>query len=343
MNLAGGPNSTALTLTVIDDHSDPECLSSINDLLRTGNFSSELISLKETGNGPSLKFTYELAHDRAQHLIYFVEDDYLHSPEAITEMLSAQQQFSFFLKQDVVLFPCDGPENYLQIQATPILCSDTRHWRVTNRTTGTNLVSKKTLIDYWDRYMALTKYNPFNDVCEDNTINLIYKTVPCLSPMPSLAMHVVDSTTLPPLVNWTEWWMQSEPKSQQNSCPHPIVDLPPEFADERGGILPLVDEAMKSAVLIHSKKSSVRANHYHKTDWHYCYLLNGEINYYYRPAGNREKPLCCKIKAGQMFFTPPLVEHAFVFAEDSTFICFGRNSRNQASYEADIVRVQVYP
>jgi quercetin dioxygenase-like cupin family protein len=123
----------------------------------------------------------------------------------------------------------------------------------------------------------------------------------------------------------------------------PIVEMEMPHKDERGMILPLADEPMKSAVLISSKKGTVRANHYHHTDWHYCYVLKGAIDYYYRPAGSKEKPRLCKVASGQLFFTPPMLEHAMVFTEDTDFLCLGKNSREQEAYEADITRVQVYP
>lgn len=118
-----------------------------------------------------------------------------------------------------------------------------------------------------------------------------------------------------------------------------IVDLPDVFSDERGEIIPLVDENMKSCVMINSKKGSVRANHYHKTDWHYCYVLTGEILYFHRPTGSDETPEEITIKQGQMFFTPPMVDHAMLFTKDTTFLTFGRNSRDQEVYESDIVRI----
>ncbi|MDQ1535761.1 MAG: hypothetical protein QOE58_154, partial [Actinomycetota bacterium] len=49
-----------------------------------------------------------------------------------------------------------------------------------------------------------------------------------------------------------------------------LVPLEAPFIDDRGVIQPLVDRMMLSAVLIRSKAGAVRANHYHKTDWHYC-------------------------------------------------------------------------
>jgi len=121
----------------------------------------------------------------------------------------------------------------------------------------------------------------------------------------------------------------------------PIVPMEKPFADARGAIQPLADEPVGSAVLISSKKGAIRANHYHKADWHYCYVMSGAIDYYFRPVGNTDAPKHIRIKAGQTFFTPPLIEHAMCFPEDTVFVCLGRHSRDQATSEADIVRVDV--
>lgn len=121
----------------------------------------------------------------------------------------------------------------------------------------------------------------------------------------------------------------------------PIITLEKPFVDARGAIQPLVDTDFKSAVLITSKKGSVRANHYHKTDWHYCYMITGAMEYFERPAGTQEKPKRFLVKAGEMVFTPPNVDHAMRFLEDTTWVTLSRNKRDQASYEADVVRVQL--
>lgn len=118
-----------------------------------------------------------------------------------------------------------------------------------------------------------------------------------------------------------------------------IVPMEKSFDDARGSIIPLVDVTMESCVMIRSVKGSVRANHYHKTDWHYCYVLSGEIEYYHRPTGSSEKPEKVVVKQGQLFFTPPMVDHAMVFSQDTVFLTFGRNSRAQEVYEADVVRI----
>lgn len=128
--------------------------------------------------------------------------------------------------------------------------------------------------------------------------------------------------------------------AEQSGWPRSVkVALEKPFVDDRGAIQPLVDVPMESCVLITSKKGSVRANHYHRTDWHYCYVLSGAIDYYHRPTGSSEPPEKIRIDKGEMFFTGPMVDHAMVFVEDTQFLTFGRNSRAQAVYEADVVRI----
>lgn len=121
----------------------------------------------------------------------------------------------------------------------------------------------------------------------------------------------------------------------------PLVILEKPFVDVRGLIQPLVDQAMKSAVLIESKKGSLRANHYHLTDWHYCYVLSGKMEYYHRPHGHTGKPKRLLVEEGQMVFTPPMVDHAMVFPMDTMFLTLSRNPRDQAAYEADVRRIDM--
>ena len=125
---------------------------------------------------------------------------------------------------------------------------------------------------------------------------------------------------------------------------NPIIDLSEPFVDERGKIQNLVslfNESMHSAVMIDSKKGSVRANHYHKSDWHYCYVVSGGIDYYYREVGGTDEPLKVHIKQGQLFYTPPMLEHAMVFTEDTVFLTLGGGTRKHEDYESDLVRVKL--
>ena len=131
-------------------------------------------------------------------------------------------------------------------------------------------------------------------------------------------------------------------KDERGSWPKDvIVPVEKPFVDARGVIQNLVEADMRMAVVITSKKGAVRANHYHKTYWHYCYVLSGSIEYFHRPVGSQAAPEWMLIQTGQLFFTPPMVEHAMRFPEDTVFLTLSRNARDHASYESDLVRVQL--
>jgi len=124
---------------------------------------------------------------------------------------------------------------------------------------------------------------------------------------------------------------------------HGVVKLEKPFEDVRGKIQPLVDEIMKSAVMIESKAGTLRADHYHKTDWHYCYVVSGTIEYFHRPTGSDQEPELIMVNEGEMVFTPPMVDHGMRFPVDTVFLTLSRNPRDQASYEEDIVRIEMMP
>lgn len=118
-----------------------------------------------------------------------------------------------------------------------------------------------------------------------------------------------------------------------------IVPLDDCFNDFRGEIKNLLLTPITSVARITSKRGTVRANHYHLTDWHYSFVESGEIYYFERPIGTKAVPDPVKIRPGTMFFTPPNVEHAMLFAADTVFFTFAKNIRSHESHESDLVRV----
>lgn len=118
-----------------------------------------------------------------------------------------------------------------------------------------------------------------------------------------------------------------------------IVPVPAPFVDARGRIYNLVEAPFSSVVRITSLRGAVRGNHYHKTDYHFCWLEEGGLIYYERPVHSRVKPARRVIRPGQLFFTSPMMEHMMEFTQRSVFFVFARNPRGMAHYEADTVRV----
>ena len=113
------------------------------------------------------------------------------------------------------------------------------------------------------------------------------------------------------------------------------------YVDDRGYIQALVMEPMNDVAIIYSVKGSIRANHFHKTDSHYAYLIYGKIRYITRDVGSNDEPNIEIINPGELFHTPKMLEHLMYFEEDSTFINISNNNRSHTSYEKDVVRVNL--
>src|SRR3989338_1903453 len=111
------------------------------------------------------------------------------------------------------------------------------------------------------------------------------------------------------------------------------------FVDGRGEIRNLIDAPFTSAAVITSVKGAVRGNHYHKSDYHYCWLQTGGMIYCHRPVGDTKPPQQWTIKPGDLFYTPPMYEHVMIFTDDSVMLALARNNREMANYEADTVRI----
>ena len=118
-----------------------------------------------------------------------------------------------------------------------------------------------------------------------------------------------------------------------------ITNIREPYIDERGEIKNLLDLPIGSVSVITSKPNAIRANHYHKTDWHYCWMQTGTVDYYHRPVGSTDEPDYFAIQEGELFYTPPMYEHAMKFTSDAVMWCFARNPRTMDDYERDTGRI----
>lgn len=112
------------------------------------------------------------------------------------------------------------------------------------------------------------------------------------------------------------------------------------FLNDAGSIANILfDLPIGSVSLIHSVRGSTRSNHYHKTDWHFILVMNGEMLYLYRPLGSKEEPERVWVGQGQLIFTPPLVEHATFFPVATDLVTFNNRRRDKESHEQDVIRL----
>lgn len=107
----------------------------------------------------------------------------------------------------------------------------------------------------------------------------------------------------------------------------------------RGDILSIVDTTVSNVSIITCNAGSIRSNHYHKKDFHFMYVLDGKIDYFYRNILTEEIKYL-SVLPGQNIFTPNKEIHATYFPVDTKLIVSSCNPRDQSTYEEDTVRVE---
>jgi oxalate decarboxylase/phosphoglucose isomerase-like protein (cupin superfamily) len=108
--------------------------------------------------------------------------------------------------------------------------------------------------------------------------------------------------------------------------------------DVRGEILSIVDAPVSNVSIITCNLGSLRSNHYHHTDFHFMYVLEGEIDYFFKDVKSDEVHYL-KVRTGESIFTPDNEIHATYFPVKTRLIVSSKFPRDQATYEKDTVRV----
>ena len=220
-----------IKIIITDDKSNKQSLDRIDQVLQTSSLKTKLINLKENefndkiktkdtegknisqnmiSNMRNLYKSIQIAETEETDLFYFLEDDYIHVREAITEMLFSYEKISSQLNQELFLCPADYPYLYSSIDDSKIFFGNMRHWRSVNETLITFLTSKKMINKYLTelKLMSTVRHHPM-----ELKLHEIYKKEYCISPIPSLAMHTtnINSTYgLPPNFNWKKIWDENE-------------------------------------------------------------------------------------------------------------------------------------
>lgn len=120
-----------------------------------------------------------------------------------------------------------------------------------------------------------------------------------------------------------------------------IQHIDPAFVDARGEIHNLFEGTLGHVAMITSKKGTVRANHYHKKDLQYIYLISGAYEAHSCPVDDPSNKQVLQVKPGDIVKTPPLVAHAQKFTEDSVFLAFTTLQREDGKYEEDTLAFPV--
>jgi hypothetical protein len=205
-----------IKLYVLDDHSDTESISELTNILNKCNFPTTLISVTDgTGNGFTMGKVYDLVEKEATDLWYHIEDDYLHYPEAIQDMIDSVDQFESNTGQMVAINPHDDIWRYTnEIYESILLLGPYRHYRTVKHTTYTCLASKQIYNKYRNHFRDVVKLSLMKaDWVENKSINLVWNKpdVMLFSPIPGLGFHIMDESGKDPYIDIEALW-DSVPK-----------------------------------------------------------------------------------------------------------------------------------
>lgn len=189
-------------LWIIDDHSSQELLDYLNKKCIEYKIVYEIVPSKKPGFNFSALRQFELCRDKGRKWIYSVEDDYLHCPEAIKNMIDQAEIFTQSFGTAIAIRPDDDIFTYAanttySKKPCRIFLGNDRHWRTLNNTHHTFFTHVSVIKEYWELFSALAKFFKRTTVCEEGTINTIWSDgvtkdgpVPLLSPIPTLAIHI---------------------------------------------------------------------------------------------------------------------------------------------------------
>ena len=212
-------------LIVTDTNSPKEDIDKIQEILNKSNIENKFQSIDLDSFKNKIKSGYSkakfsnmanfytslmIAKEESDDILYFVEDDYLHSEDAITEMIFAYEKFYTIFSKDLVLLPSDYPYLYTKDEATKIYLGEKYHWRLVSESLVTFMTSKKVIKENYNNLerMGIEWIDPWEKPLHD-----IYNSNPCLSPVPSLAVHCANINSvfgISPFVDLKELWEKNK-------------------------------------------------------------------------------------------------------------------------------------
>jgi len=201
-------NDIEFKIIVTDTNSSKEDVSIIKQLLDQTKIESKFSSIDLKSFESKIKTGYSkakfsnmanfynsllVAKNEDADLIYFVEDDYIHSIDSITEMIFSYEKFSTIFEDELVLLPSDYPYLYAKDDITRIYLGEKYHWRLVSESLVTFMTSKNLIEKNFKNLETMGK--EWTDPWE-RPLHEIYKKNMCLSPLPSLAFHCANINSI---------------------------------------------------------------------------------------------------------------------------------------------------
>lgn len=194
------------TFHIIDDRSTIDTIEKMKLIAPDANYTL-LDERDETGlnNKQKSRYSVKVAYDYIyslpdDDLVYIIEDDYLHYPDAFTKMIEAQYYFTQYLNKNIGIFPQDFTELYPHPQnkfnetyVTPciVIPGPDRYYRTTWFTHESFLIPINVIKKYRKDFERLLDIGSNEYDWEGSTISNVWLKPDVMMLMPIMKTHCI--------------------------------------------------------------------------------------------------------------------------------------------------------
>ena len=197
-----------INITIIDQSNNEYLLQEFSKIFLNLSFKPKIIKFDKNelkdeikvntqkdifGNLSSLLKCFKIAKESNDDLIFFLEDDYIHKKSLIEEMILTYERVSSQINKEVILVPSDYPFLYMDERETKVIAGSHRHWQTLDKVLCSFMTSKEILETYWNNFL-LTCQNDNEPI--EKYLNQICEKEVCLSPIPSLSIHMANANSI---------------------------------------------------------------------------------------------------------------------------------------------------
>ena len=197
-----------INITIIDQSNNEYILQEFSKIFLNLSFKPKIIKFDKNelkdeikvntqkdifGNLSSLLRCFKIAKESNDDLIFFLEDDYIHKKSLIEEMVLTFERVASQIYKEVILVPSDYPFLYMNERETKVIAGSHRHWQTLDKVLCSFMTSKEIIETYWNNFL-LTCQNDNEPI--EKYLNQICEKEVCLSPIPSLSIHMANANSI---------------------------------------------------------------------------------------------------------------------------------------------------